>query len=165
MSEEPRKKKRTFVIATAIILVFVMAPFAFGYGIYDALIHLQIGTPSLSVSSQGLTFFVTLSIPIKNPSITPLPTLNAVVEAKLNDHVLFYAESKVLGSLDPGASCVVELTTCVDVDLPLDLAITLGEYLAGKGITYSLRMSFSVHLLTDVPVYSYEKQGAFKLYG
>lgn len=165
MSEEPRKNKRTLVIGTALILLFIVVPVSYATSVFVALQSLQIGTPSLSVSLQGLTFFVTLSIPIKNPSVVPIPTFNAVVEARLNEHVLFYAESKVIGSLDPGASCVVELTTCVDIDLPLDLAITLGEYLLGKSITYSLRMSFSVHLLTDVPVYSYEKQGAFKLYG
>lgn len=159
MTEEPRRHNRFLIVGIALILIFTTI--SFGY--VSAFQSLQVGTPSLSVRQDGFTFTVVLSVPVRNPSVLPIPTFNVVVSCVLNGHTLFAATSKTVGNLNAGSSCVIELSTTINVLVAVDLATTLGQYILGQTITYSLKASFSVYLGINIPIYNYQNTGSFKI--
>jgi LEA14-like dessication related protein len=161
MSEEPsRRHNRILIIGVAVVLVFV----SLSVGYVSAFQSLQIGTLSLGVQRVGFTFSVVLFIPLKNPSALPIPTFDVLVDCLLNGHVLFSAQSETVGSLNARSSCVINLWTEINMGLlAADLVETLVQYLAGQTISYSLKVSFIVHLGMEIPIYVYSSVGSFKL--
>lgn len=156
------KRRAILIISVAMVILFVVLPITYGLSFFYALHNLQFGTPTISVSRNGFDVYVTLNIPVKNPTGVSLPTLEVFCEATLNGHMLLHGEHNVV-SLDSGKELTLTFTTIVNVDLLADMFWTLVDFLSGKSVSYSITLNLSVHFLTDITISSMNKIGTFKL--
>jgi LEA14-like dessication related protein len=164
MSEDVNKRKsKTILIASTLIIVFLIVP-VYGLGVVWAIPQLKIGTPTISVTNEGFTIIVAFSVPIENPSVVPIPTLNAIVDVELDEHTLFYAEATSLGQLNAGGNTTISLRTRVDLAIVPELFGSLTSYLAGNPIAYHIRIVLGFHILTDVNLLTSTSEGHFELY-
>jgi len=153
-------RKLGVVVLVLILIGLLVLPIGYCYGISRLKWH----TPKLSVSRDGWDISVSLSVEIENPSLAPLPALNVLAEAKLNDHILFHNEQTMLDSLGSGEATTIKFTVTINMALAADLFSTLVDYLSGKAIDYFLRFALSVHILTNIPVFDKTITGTFELY-
>ena len=158
------KRTTLVVLAIGLIVSFIFVPVAYGFSVFYTVTKLQFGIPTLGAYVDGLTVFVTLSIPITNNEIIPVPTLNVLAEAKLNDYVLFHNEMRTLETLNSGDSCVVTFTVAINFGLVPELFNTLVLYVQGGPVEYRLCFAFSVNLFTEVSIYEKTISGVFELY-
>lgn len=156
------KLARTLVLGLSVILLFSV--FGYGFGAFYALGQLRFHSPTITVARQDWTIYVSLSIEIENPTDIPLPTFDAVFEAKLNNHVLCHDEIRSLGSLNPHSTVRLTVTIAVDGSWFSDLFWTLVDYLSGKPISYSIHLGLSFHFITSFQIYSKTMTGEFELY-
>jgi LEA14-like dessication related protein len=155
---------KAVVLTVFLVGIVVVAPLAYGAGFLYAVNKLEWHTPTLTVSRDGWTIYVALNFKVENPTSIPLPTLEAVVNITLDDHILFYAESYQIGSLNPHSTATISLTAAINLDLLGDLFWILVKYLAGTPITMRAYFKLSVHLLVDFPVLEKEISHTFELY-
>lgn len=156
-------EKSTVILVCMIFLVIM--PMAYGWGAYDAIRSLRWHRPELSVRRDGMTIYVTLSIKVENPTITPLPTVSVVCDVELNGHKIFYAEEKTLGGLGPHETATIRLTTAINFGLFADLFGVLVDFLAGKPVSYYIHFGLSVNLWLFHPsLFDKVITGTFELY-
>lgn len=144
--------------------IVVVATLAYGVGALYAVSKLEWHIPTLTVSRDGWTIYVTLNFKVENPTFVPLPPLEAVINITLDDHTLFYAKSYQIGTLKPHSTATISLTTAINLDLLADLFWILVKYLAGNPITMRAYFKLSIHVIVGFPVMEKEITHTFELY-
>ena len=148
----------------AILLVVIVVPIGYCFVTYDAVKRLIIHTPTLEVTRDGWSIYLTLAIKVENPTSTPIPTLDILFDCTLDGYTLFYSEKQQIGSLDAHSTATLGFTTVINFALAYDLFMSLVNYLAGNPVSYYFCFSISMHLLVNFPVFEVKRSGVFELY-
>lgn len=157
-------RRRTTVILSVAMIGLFLLPLGFGLGTANAIRQLQFKNPRISVIREGWDIKVSFSIDISNPTSSPVPSFTIVSQVTLDGHILFDSQQNTMGSLDPEKTMTLTLSTTVNLDLVVDLATTLLDYLEGKVVDYYTHFALTVHYLLDFPVYEKTLQGSWELY-